>query len=41
MLAVGFGAGRIRLVTHRDVGDDDITRAIDALRHELSRTDER
>jgi threonine aldolase len=27
VLAVGFGPGRIRLVTHRDVGDDDVGRA--------------
>jgi threonine aldolase len=27
VLAVAFGAGRMRLVTHRDVGDDDVRRA--------------
>jgi threonine aldolase len=27
VLAVGFGPGRIRFVTHRDVGDDDVARA--------------
>jgi threonine aldolase len=29
VLAVGFGQGRIRFVTHRDVGDDDVDRAIE------------
>jgi threonine aldolase len=27
VLAVGFGPGRIRFVTHRDVGDEDVARA--------------
>jgi threonine aldolase len=30
VLAVPFGAGRLRLVTHRDVGDRDVSRALEA-----------
>jgi threonine aldolase len=35
VLAVGFGPGRIRFVTHRDVGDEDVTSAANALRRIL------
>jgi threonine aldolase len=31
VLAVGFGPGRIRFVTHRDVGDDDVAKARSAM----------
>ncbi len=41
VLAVGFGAGRVRFVMHRDVGDDDVQRALDALGLAIKRTDQR
>jgi len=31
VLAVGFGKGRVRLVTHRDVDDAAVTAALEAL----------
>jgi threonine aldolase len=31
VMGVPFGKGRVRLVTHRDVGDEAVTTAIDAL----------
>ena len=37
VLAVPFGKGRVRLVTHRDVDDADVQRAVDALISALQR----
>jgi threonine aldolase len=37
VLAVGFGAGRIRFVTHRDVGDEDVGRAAAAFAKAMGR----
>jgi len=43
VLAVPFGAGRIRFTTHRDVDDEDVTRALSAFHDALqsSRTSSR
>jgi threonine aldolase len=35
VLAVGFGPGRIRFVTHRDVGDEDVAAAASAMEEAL------
>jgi threonine aldolase len=37
VLAVGFGPGRLRFATHRDVGDEDVARAVAAFAKALEK----